>query len=64
MRKIKYRVNLTESERGWGQKYDSVLFDTYDEAATYRDSVNAQNVETTVPDWYVIADQKIDVVET
>lgn len=50
---MKFRVTVIESERGWGQKVDEVReFDSYEEAAKYRDSVNKQNTAPTAPDIY------------
>lgn len=61
--KVKYRVTVIESERGWGQKVEYVDLDSYEEAARYRDGINADNVSDTVPDWYMLAEQKITLVE-
>lgn len=63
MTKIKFRVNTIESERGWGRTYDHVDFDTYEKAAKYRDDINAYNTEDDAPDWYMIAEKEIRVVE-
>jgi hypothetical protein len=52
-----YRVDIIESERGWGQKLDETLyFDNEEEAREYVRAFNARNTETTVPDWYMRAD--------
>ncbi len=61
----KFQVTTVESERGWGQKYDTALFDTFEEAKTYRDHINSFNdtPEKGVPDWYMIAENEIRVVE-
>jgi len=60
----KFRVTTIESERGWGQRYECELFNTFEEAKTYRDSINSFNKPWVVtPDWYVVADQTIEVVE-
>jgi hypothetical protein len=40
---IKYRVNMIESERGWGQSYFYRDFDTYDEAKEYIRTINEHN---------------------
>jgi hypothetical protein len=60
---VKYEVCVVESERGWGQTRDYVLFDTVEAAIKYRDDINAQNKSGPAPDWYVIASQEIRVVE-
>ncbi len=53
----KHRVNIIESERGWGQKIDEVkTFDTKDEALAFCNKFNERNNEDTVPDWYMRAD--------
>lgn len=52
----KVRVEVIESERGWGQKVDDVIdFDSYEEAERYCMEFNAQNDEMEVPDWYMYA---------
>jgi hypothetical protein len=52
-----YRVDIIESERGWGSKVDEVkYFETEQEAKAYCTKYNAQNTATTVPDWYMRAD--------
>jgi len=60
---VKYRVNLMESERGWGQDYWTEDYDTLAEAKERVRSVNAQNTSLTAPDWYMKADEKIEAVE-
>lgn len=51
--KRRFRVVVIESERGWGQKVDEVkYFDTYEEAANFRDEVNSHNNLSYVPDIY------------
>ena len=54
-----YRVDLIEYERGWGSKVDETrYFDNEAEARKYCKDFNAKNTETTVPDWYMIADYR------
>jgi hypothetical protein len=60
---IKYEVCVIESERGWGQKREYHLFDTVEEAIEYRDHVNSFNEPGPAPDWYMIAEKEIKVVE-
>ena len=59
----KFRVNVIESERGWGQTRDSIDFDTMEQAIVYRDKINAENKPGPVPDWYMVAEKEIKVVE-
>ena len=53
-----WKVVIIESERGWGQKVDEVLyFDNESEARQYAiDYNNKWNTATEVPDWYMRAD--------
>lgn len=54
--KFKFKVEIIESERGWGQKIDSVKkFDTKDEAVNYINDFNKDNDEDVVPAWYMYA---------
>ena len=56
----KWTVTIIESERGWGQRIDEVKeFDDYDEAKTFVDKFNSGNTETTVPDWYMRANDPV-----
>ena len=58
-RPVGYRVDLIEYERGWGSKIDeTIYFDNEEEARQYCKDFNAKNTETTVPDWYMIADYR------
>jgi len=63
----KFQVTTVESERGWGQKREYELFDTVEEAVAYRDKINSYNKPLekgeSVPDWYMIAEKEIRVVE-
>lgn len=61
--KVKYRVTVIESERGWGQKYEHVDFDSYEKAAEYRDKINSYNTASSAPDWYMAAENEIKLVE-
>lgn len=62
MSKRKFKVTVIESERGWGQKVDEVReFDTYDEAAEFRDSINKQNTSPAAPDIYWQASDPVEV---
>lgn len=51
-----YRVEIIESERGWGQKVDEVkYFDNFEEAQAFCDKYNASNPPGPAPDWYMQA---------
>lgn len=52
-----WRVELTEHERGWGQKpWETVYFDNESEARQYAEDYNAKhNPPGPAPDWYVVA---------
>lgn len=60
---VKYRVQLMESERGWGQEYWHEDYDTYEEAHKRVQEVNSKNTDSTAPDWYMRAEQIIEVVK-
>jgi hypothetical protein len=52
-----YRVDIIESERGWGQRIDEIkYFDNEAEAREFCRKYNAQNDKPYVPDWYMRAD--------
>ncbi len=67
VRKVRYEVCVIESERGWSQKREYEHFNTYDEAAEYRDRINSYNKPLgpgeRVPEWYMVAEQEIRVRE-
>lgn len=51
------KVNIIESERGWGQKVDEVReFKTYEDALAFVDDFNKDNNKDKVPDWYMYAE--------
>jgi hypothetical protein len=56
--KTAYRVDIIESERGWGQKIDeTIYFDNEAEARTYAINYNNKyNNLDYVPDWYMRAE--------
>lgn len=64
---LKYIVTTVERERGWGARFEYDEFDTYEEAVTYRDNINAYNKplgpDEKVPDWYMVAEQEIKLKE-
>lgn len=52
-----YRVNIIESEIGWGQKIDEVkYFDKELEAKKFVEDFNSANDKIHVPDWYTYAE--------
>lgn len=51
-----YRVDIIESERGWGQKCDEQkYFDSYDDANAFINDYNKDLPPGPAPDWYMIA---------
>jgi hypothetical protein len=49
-------VHIIESERGWGQKIDSIeKFDSASEAEEFCKEFNKDNPTDYVPNWYMIA---------
>ena len=51
------KVNIIESERGWGQKIDEVKeFETLELAEAFVTEFNSHNTKDTVPDWYMRAE--------
>lgn len=53
-----YRVDIIESERGWGSKIDETLyFDNELEARLYVKTYNDKyNPPGPAPDWYMVAE--------
>lgn len=52
----KYRVEIIESECGWGQKLDEVrYFETEESALEFVREYNKGNDKPVVPDWYMAA---------
>ena len=56
--KAAFKVNIIESERGWGSKIDeSIYFDNAEEAKKYVREYNEKyNNKDYVPDWYMYAE--------
>ena len=61
--KKQYRIFVVESERGWGQKYEQWDYDTYEEAKAAIHRINSDNTAPTAPDWYMQAEDRVEVVE-
>lgn len=58
----KFKVVVIESERDCGQSVDEVrYFDTYEEAAIFRDSINSKNPAGRAPDYYRQANDPVEV---
>lgn len=57
------RVDIIESERGWGSKIDeTIYFDNEEEARQWvRDYNMKYNNKGHIPDWYMIAEYKGEV---
>jgi len=53
----KVKVDIIESEKGWGSRVDETLnFDNYEEAEKYcREYNNKYNPSGPAPDWYMYA---------
>lgn len=51
-----YKVEIIESERGWGSKIDEVkYFSTKESAEKFVKEFNSANDKDVVPDWYMYA---------
>jgi hypothetical protein len=49
-----WRVEIIESERGWGSKLgETKFFDNQNEAEEFCKTYNSENKEKIVPDWYM-----------
>ena len=52
-----YRVDIIESERGWGQKIDeTIYFDNESEAKEFVKTYNSKTPPGPAPDWYMQAE--------
>lgn len=59
---MRFRVDIIESERGWGQKIDEQkFFDDATEAYKFVEDFNKQNNLDYVPDWYMYAQDPVRV---
>lgn len=62
MAKYRWRVDIIESERGWGQKIDDQkFFDDEQEAKDFVTEYNKDNNLPYVPDWYMRANDPVKV---
>ena len=59
---MRFRVDIIESERGWGQKIDETkYFDDANLAYKFVEEFNAKNNLDYVPDWYMYAKDPVRV---
>lgn len=57
-----YKVEVIESERGWGQKVDDVqYFATKEQATKFQSQQNAQNNQMSAPDIYWRAENPVTI---
>lgn len=59
----KYRIQVVETERGWGREYWQEQFDSYDQAVLRIKEINSGNTALVAPDYYVQADNQIEEIE-
>lgn len=61
-----YRVDIFESERGWGSRIDeSIYFTKKGEAEQYvKDYNDKYNTASSTPDWYMSAQSPISTILT
>lgn len=51
-----FKVEIIESERGWGQRIDEVkYFNSAKSAQDFCEDFNRKNTAQSVPDWYMYA---------
>lgn len=60
---MKHRIFLMESERGWGREYWTEDYDTLEEAMERIRSVNAQNTSARAPDYYMMAENRVETID-
>lgn len=54
---LKYKVNIIESEKGYGSKIDQIMyFRTKEEAEEFVKNFNSKNNKKETPDWYMMAE--------
>lgn len=58
-----WRVDVIESERGWGQRVDeTIMYDNKEEAEAFVKKFNAKNNLSYVPDYYEYATTPVKVL--
>ena len=60
---VKFRINCTSSERGWGREYWTEDFNTLNEAKSRIKWYNDKNTALTAPDYYEQAELNVTAVE-
>lgn len=62
------KVEVIESESGWGRRTDDwMVCLTMEDAKAFEEEFNARNTATTAPDWYMQAEgkpQPIDITDS
>jgi hypothetical protein len=59
---MRFRVDIIESERGWGQRIDEQrFFNSADAAYKFQEEFNKVNTAPTAPDWYLQAQDPVRV---
>ena len=59
---VVYRVDVIESEKGWGQRVEETRdFDQLADAQKFVDKFNAVNDKPITPSWYMYATQPVEV---
>lgn len=57
-----FRVDIIESEKGWGQKIEETkYFETLEEAQSFVEKFNKNLPKDKVPDYYVIAKDPVKI---
>lgn len=56
MSQFKFKIRITEHERGWGQRSEFQEFDTYEEAVGAISQINSKNTASVAPNWYETAE--------
>ena len=59
---MRFRVDIIESERGWGTKIDEQrFFDDANLAHKFVEEFNARNTAPVAPDWYMYAQDPVRI---
>jgi hypothetical protein len=61
---MKYKIKVTESERGWGMDFWEEFFDTKEAAQERINEINSQNTSYEAPDYYMQANETIYEIQT
>lgn len=61
---VKYRVHVTEYERGWGQRPEYYDFSTREKAEACIKEINSKlGKKKVTPDYYEVAHEEIQIIE-